>query len=277
MKRIKRVIKSLWKIVMQPEMAHLPGHLAFFLVLSVFPILTLIGVIASFFNISINNLVNLINESLPSNVTQVIIPYIQGKGFDDNVFVFMVVGFFLASNGAHAITLASNSLYKFENNSYIRRRIKAFFMIVLMIFLFVFLLAFLAFGNQIFKFIVGLISVEHIDNFLFLIFAILKWPFAMFIIFFNVKLLYTIAPDEVVLSKTTTKGAFFTTVCWTVATALFTLYVKLMGHYDLFYGSMANIIVVMLWIYMLSFIFVIGIALNVKTMNKKENLKDNNK
>ena len=55
MNRIKKDIKSLWKIIMQPEMIHLPGHLAFFLVLSIFPILTLIGVKASKLSLSVVN------------------------------------------------------------------------------------------------------------------------------------------------------------------------------------------------------------------------------
>ena len=149
MKRVRKVSKSLWDIIMQPEMIYLPGHLAFFIVLSIFPILTLIGFTASFFNLSVARLVNLANSSLPSNITSVIVPYIQGKGFDGNVLFFVIVGFFLASNGTHAVILASNSIYHFKNNSYARRRVKACLMIILLLSLFIFLLAFLTFGNEI--------------------------------------------------------------------------------------------------------------------------------
>ena len=275
MKKIKRVTTSLWDIIMQPEMAYLPGHLAFFLVLSIFPILTLTGVIASFFNLSIGNLVSIAHDSLPSNIYNIIIPYIQGKGFDGNILLFIVIGFFLASNGTHAITLASNSLYHFKNNSYLRRRLKAFFMIVLLIFLFIFLIAFLAFGNQLYNMTIKLISIDYINDIVFWLYAILKWPFGMFVIYFNVKLLYTIAPDELIASHSTTKGATFTTLGWTIATAIFALYIRYLGHYDIFYGSMANIIAFMVWIYIISFIFMIGIGINVKNMYIIEGNKHN--
>ena len=88
----------------------------------------------------------------------------------------------------------------------------------------------------------------------------------MFIVFFNVKLLYTIAPDELIASRTTTKGALFTTLGWTIATVIFSLYIRHFGHYDIFYGSIANIVMVIIWIYILSFIFVIGIGINVKNV-----------
>ena len=274
MTKVKKVSKNLWDIIMQPEMIHLPGHLAFFIVLSIFPILTLIGVIASFFNVSVANLINLVNTSLPSNISNVIVPYIEGKGFDSNVLFFVIIGFFLASNGTHAVILASNSMYHFKHNSYIRRRVKAFLMIVLLILLFVFLLSFLAFGNQLYHFIVKMIDDQYIDNLIFVLFAILKWPFAMFIIYFMIKLLYTIAPDQLIPSRTTSKGALFTTVSWTISTLIFSLYIRYFGHYDIFYGSMANIIIVMLWIYILSFLFVMGMGINSKQVYIKEKKKD---
>ena len=53
MKKIKNYLKKLYGIITTPSMSYLPGNLAFFLVLSIFPILTLIGVIASQFSINI--------------------------------------------------------------------------------------------------------------------------------------------------------------------------------------------------------------------------------
>ena len=49
---IEKYLKNLYDIIITPSMSYLPGNIAFFLVLSIFPILTLIGVIASKFSIS---------------------------------------------------------------------------------------------------------------------------------------------------------------------------------------------------------------------------------
>ena len=111
MKRVKGYIKNLYDIIMTPSMSYLPGNLAFFLVLSIFPILTLIGVIASRFSINIEAIINMISTTLPNNVAVILADFIQGKGFDSHIGIFMVIGFFLASNGADAIILASNNLY----------------------------------------------------------------------------------------------------------------------------------------------------------------------
>lgn len=269
MYKIKGYLKKLYEIIVTPSMSYLPGNLAFFLVLSIFPILTLIGVIASSFSINVDSLVNMLSTALPSNVANILADFIQGKGFDSNIGVFMIIGFFLASNGADAIVLASNNLYGFPNSDYIKRRLKAIFIIILIILLFIFMLGFVAFGNHILDLVLHLVKDKNIVNIISNLFNILKWPFSIFVIFFNVKLIYTIAPDWKILSKHTTKGALFTTFGWIIVVQIYSYYVSNFSNYDLFYGSLSNIVILMLLIYIISYILVIGIAINVRSYEYK--------
>lgn len=267
MTRLKDFFSRLVNIIRSPAMLLLPGNLAFFIVLAIFPILTLLGVIISFFGMSLD--ISFLSNALPKNIVDILSPYILGKGFDSNVGFFMIIGFIMASNGADAIILASNSLYEIPNTGFIKRRIKDFLIILLIIFIFVFLLAIFTFGNLIFKFLLNYVSVDYITA-LYKAFLLLRWPFAVFIIYFNVKLIYVLAPDSKIKRKTTTEGAIFTTIAWSISTAIFTYYVKHFSNYDIFYGSLSNIIVLILWIYILSYILVIGIAINVGKDKKEE-------
>ena len=269
MERIKNNAKKLFNIVSSPSMAYLPGNLAFFLVLSIFPILTLIGVIASKFSINITSLVNLINTALPTKVATVLSSYVQGKGFDTNIGIFMVIGFYLASNGAKAIIIASNNLYGFPNADYFTRRIKAIILIIIILMLFIFMLGFLAFGNHILNIVLKHIDDPSLGGLIKNLFLTLKWPFAIFVIFFNVKLIYTIAPDWKVLSKHTTKGAAFTTLAWIFVVQFYSYWVTHFSNYDLFYGSLSNIVILMLMTYIISYILIIGIAINVHAYEYK--------
>lgn len=269
MKKIKIYLKKLYEIIMTPSMSYLPGNLAFFLVLSMFPILTLIGVIASKFSINIDSISNIINTTLPIDVADVLLSFVQGKGFDMNIGIFMIIGFFLASNGAHAIILVSNNLYGFPNSDYIKRRIKAMFIIILIVLLFIFMLGFLGFGNYILSLLLKQIPDKGLVNLIYNLFIILKWPFSIFIIFFNVKLIYTIAPDWKIMSKHTTRGAVFTTLSWIIVIQIYSYWVTHFSNYDIFYGSLSNIVILMLITYIISYILVIGIAINVKTYEYK--------
>jgi len=269
MKKIKSYLKKLYDIIMTPSMAFLPGNLAFSLVLSIFPILTLVGVIASKMGVNLGSIVNTLNSILPSNVVEILATFVEGKGFTSNIGIFMIVGFFLASNGAHAIILASNNLYGFPNSDYIKRRVKSIFLIIIIILLFIFMLGFLAFGNRLLSLLLKQIPNQSIVDLIYNLFVILKWPFAIFVIFFNVKLIYTIAPDWKILSRHTTRGAIFTTFMWIVVILIYSYWVSHFANYDLFYGSLSNIVILMLMTYLISYILVIGIAINVKSYEYK--------
>lgn len=270
MKRISHILKKLYEIIKQPMLRILPGQLAYFLILSIFPILILMGVIASMFSLSIDSILDMMQKALPPEVVDLLGQYVQGKGFDSNVGIFMIMGFLIASNGAHSIVLASNTLYEFPHADYIKRRIKSIFIIFLLIFIFIFSLIVLAFGNNIVKLIFDILNMPKVASTVYLIFKYLKWPITMFIIFFSIKIIYTIAPDNKILSKDTTKGALFTTFGWAIATAIYSYYVSHFTNYDIFYGSLSNIVIMMIWIYVISYILVIGIAINVQDYKSKE-------
>ena len=105
---------------------------------------------------------------------------------------------------------------------------------------------------------------------------LLKWPIAFVLIFWILKIIYTVSPDKKIPSKFMNKGALFTTVCWLVTTYIYSYYVSHLANYTLFYGSISGIIAMMIWIYILSYIFVMGIAINAdeynayKKIHKKE-------
>jgi len=270
----KRYIKKLIKIIKKPEMKILPGHLAFFLVLSLIPIITMIGYVASLFNISVDSVVNIMGDTLPHEVNNLLLPFITGDGMDFTIGFSMIMGYVVASNGAHSIIVGCNTLYKIEHANYLKRRIKALFLTILLVTLFVFTLFVLAFGNSILKFILSLDIFVNISDSIYFMFLLLKWPLAIVVVFFMVKLIFTIAPDFAIKSKYTTKGALFTSITWLVSTFVYSYYVMNFSNYDIFYGSLSNIIVMMMWIYILAYAFVVGIAINVNSYNVE--IKNNN-
>lgn len=262
---MKKYLKNFYDIICKQEMRILPGNVAFFLVLSIFPVVTLAGLITSKFSISLTEAANIL-EGIPKEVVEILMPFFQ-KNTADNIFFFLILGFILASNGPHAIILASNALYNIENKDYLSRRIKALFMTILLIVLFLFIILVLSFGNTILKFILGLSILEPIENNIYNIFLLFKWPVAFVIIFIFVKLLYTIAPDKMISSKHVNKGAFFTTFGWMLVTAIYSYYANNLANYSTMYGNISSIIVLMMWIYILSYILILGIAINTNEYN----------
>lgn len=265
MDKLKRVIKHLWDIIGKEEMRILPGNLAFFLVLSAIPIITLLGLLASMFSISVSTVIEFMNDTFPKEVSALLVPFISGTGFDINILMFMTIGFFLASNGPHSIIIASDTVYGIEPDDLLSRRVKSIFLTILLVNLFIFILIVLAFGNSIVRALLNMDLLQSLSSDLYRIFVLLKWPIAFVLIFFTIKLLYTVAPDKKIPSKYMNRGAIFTTLGWMVVTAIYSYYVSHFASYDIFYGGLSNIIIMMMWIYILSYILVIGIAINANT------------
>lgn len=62
----------------------------------------------------------------------------------------------------------------------------------------------------------------------------------------------------------------FTTIMWLIATAVFRFYLEYFARYDILYGNLSSIIILMVWVYFLSYIFVLGMAINVSRKEEQE-------
>ncbi|MDD2238907.1 MAG: YihY/virulence factor BrkB family protein [Bacilli bacterium] len=259
-KYIKKFFKRVWEVLCQPEIAILPGQLAFFVMLSLVPIITLIGYGASFFGISIDTIINLLKDNFSSGVAEMMIPIISGEVIDFKLVIMFIIMFYIASNGANSIIIVSNEIYNVKQSSWIKRRLKAIFLTIAIVTLILFLLLVPAFGTK----IIDAVDYFNIKSTLTNILEIMQGPISWVIIFIFIKVIYTISPDKALPSSRLNIGTAFTTVGWVIITELYSYYVNNFAHYDIFYAGLSNIAVLMLWIYFLSYIFVIGISLNSK-------------
>lgn len=259
MKKIRFYIEKAYKTFNKPEMRVLPGNIAFFFVLALVPLVTIIALIASRFSISMETIIGFIENLVPKEAGEIIIEAISGKDFDSSVGTFNIIALFVASNGTYALINAANALYKVEERDVIKDRVRAFILLLILLLLIIFLLLVPMFGEK----ILSLFGNSNLVNDLKIIYNILKWPTTIFLIYFSLKLIYTIAPSIKISSKSTTWGALFTTVIWILATAIFGYYLKYFANYNVVYGSLSNIIILMMWLYIISYVFVMGIAINV--------------
>ena len=112
------------------------------------------------------------------------------------------------------------------------------------------------------------------------IITFLQGPITWLIMFFFIKILYTIAPNKRVKSKNVGYGALFTSFSWVIITSIYSYYINNIAHYSTFYGGLANLVILMFWIYLLAYVFTIGMALNYRKeeveLEKTGTIKINN-
>ena len=282
--KIKIFFKTLYEIVNRPEMEVLPGHLAFYFMMMLIPLLTLLGSILTNFELVSTSISQVIYGHLPSSIADIVISVSRQDVSNLSLWIILVPTLILASNGTYSMIITSNSVYKVRPKynvilAYIKDRTKAFIMLVALIFIFLFLILVPTLGNVIFKIIGNIVTNENIvNNTYYIIFKILKYPVTFLFVFLSIKVLYVMAPDTKIKMKDTNIGAFFTSLTWIIVTLGYSYYIQYFSSYETFYGGLSSLLFLMLWIYLLSYMFVLGIALNAsKARGELQKIEENDK
>ncbi len=263
-RRKKNFFKTFWEAFWRSEMLILPGQIAFFLFLSLVPTITLIGYACSYFNISNDLIYTLLSNVFSSEVSSLITPVVTSTDITPAFFITLGVGYFIASNGMASIIVASNTIYGIHDSGFFRRRLKAMLIELIIVILMLFVLIVPLLSQSIITIIQEIDVSQQVATVTEKVFTLLNGPISWIIIFLFIKLIYTLAPDRKVNTHSINTGAVFTTICWIGTTALYAYYINHFANYSLFYGALANIVVLMLWIYFLSYFFVIGMAMNYR-------------
>ncbi len=102
----------------------------------------------------------------------------------------------------------------------------------------------------------------HIESVFYLIWSWLRWPFTAALVMLVLALCYYVLPDVKQRFKYITPGSVMGTVLWLASTWGFTQYVEHFGKFNVTYGSIGGVVVLMLWLYITGLIFIVGGELN---------------
>ena len=267
MKKARRMIERFWKIFKLEEMRILPGQLAFFMVLSVFALFPIFGLIGSSF-IS-NELINSMDHSLPAAVSSILKSLMEVESSGLSITIFLIFSIYIASNGCEALIITSNVIYRIKNTISIKQSIKAIFMTIILISLILFVVLVPAFGELIINAIAKDNPGKVIDT-IHTIYDILKYPISFLLIFIDLKILYTVAPNAKIPSAYNNYGTLFTTIVWIIITKVYSVYLNRFNTYDIFYGSFGNVVIMLFWVYLLAYVFTMGMAINAEIYFKSQ-------
>lgn len=268
MKKLKLELKEFYenfkKVLFKPEMAILPGQLAYFFVLAIVPTITLISYEAALLNLSTDVIYDFIGSAFSSDIASMLLATTSSSEKGIGFFLVVIVGYFIASNGPASIIITSNTIYGEKQEGFFRRRLKALIMTFVLVLLFIFMLIVPVFGTKIIELFKFVDLNSNVTDNVSMIITFLQGPITWLIMYFFIKILYTMAPNKKVRSKNVGYGALFTTFSWVIITYIYSYYINNLAHYTTFYGGLANIVILMFWFYLLAYAFTIGMALNYR-------------
>lgn len=238
---------------------HIPvyaGNASFFLLLSVFPLATLILGLTPWLPIGTEELLELIGRILPESA-RTVFRYI----FDMNdptavVSISAVAALWSASRGTYGLLRGLNKAYELkENRGYFRLRLHCFFETFLLLLAIAAVLLLYVFGQPIARWLESSpLRIVFGSAFRFLA--------ATTVLIFLFALLYLLLPNHRVSFRSGLPGAAFSGAGWMAFSSLYSLYVNHFSGTGRLYGSLSAIAVTMLWLYICMEIFFLGGILN---------------
>lgn len=94
---------------------------------------------------------------------------------------------------------------------------------------------------------------------------LLRWPLLLGVALLGLAILYRFGPSrENPRWQWVTPGALVATLLWVAGSILFSLYVQYFGSYNKTYGSLAAVVVLMMWLYISAFVLLLGTEINAE-------------
>ncbi|MFV0275195.1 MAG: YihY/virulence factor BrkB family protein [Bacilli bacterium] len=260
------IIYEFFKRISQlPVTKFLPGHMAFSLTLSIIPLLTAIFVITSAFSLQNKYIFELLNEVFDEKTVTSFQNMVQGDGTFISSILFIIISIYFASKVMRSVITASNYLYDRSYLNYIKTLLKSYFLTLILLLTFI-IGTFIPLLLDVFYTIMK--SIPFLGSFYTSIAGyldtlnIIKLPIVYIYIYFSVKTMYLVTPTGGLKSKEVRIGAILVSFFWLITTYGYSFYLTNMADYSAVYGSISAIIILLLWIYSLSYIFILGLVIN---------------
>ena len=260
-RKLYRIIYEFGKQMTIKNISSFAASTAFFLFISLIPILYLVCSILPYVNITQETLRQSVDAVLPGVIglfLNSIISDVYGQSAG-GVSLAVLVMLWSAGKGMMALMRGLNAINGVEEkrNYFVVRVIASFYTVVMLIVV-ILSLFLMVFGDQLVTLTLHRIPqlqriVSFAMNFRFLlVWAVLSVLFAA---------VYAYVPDKKLAFREQIPGAVFSAVVWSVFSWAFSYYVTYGNSYGI-YGSLSIIIIVLLWMYFCMYIIMIGAYLN---------------
>lgn len=247
------------------------AEISFYLLLSLFPFLIFtISLVVYTPLIKLSKYIFVLDKMLPSSIFKIVSALTQ-SAIDNRSFNFLILSFILAM---YTMSRAVLCLIRGMNKSYNIRETRPYFEVLFISLVFVIMLLvlifismiFLVFGENIGSFLFNLIGL---DQYFMYIWNLCRYIIGIVTVIIILMNLYRFTPNKKLTFKEVMPGAVVSTFCWIIASFCYSFYSSNFARYDIIYGSLGGIIVLMTWVYLSSWTILIGCEINARLYKRK--------
>jgi membrane protein len=261
--------KLTFKEVSEDHVSAFAGNLTYKTLFAIFPFFTFLLSLLGLFNATslVNDMIDYLSGVMPGSATAFIKDQLLSitksqaeSAFTLGAIISIALALWGVSGAFRSIMEAMNVMYEVEED---RPFWKVYGLSILMS-LAVVILMVSAFGIVIFGGSIGggLAGAIGLDRVFQTVWSIVQWPIVACIVLFTFALIYFFAPAAKQKFTWISPGSVLAFVFWLVFSLLFSFYVGASGSYSATYGSLAGVIILMLYVYYSAFIMLVGAEMN---------------
>jgi len=240
------------------------GQLAFYLFMSILPIITLMSQFLSLFSLSLPAIQEWASISLTDYglaTLDELLSESMGGTIGGNI-ALILLAIWAASKAQFQLTNIAdyiNNDGKDNGLNYIRRRGRSYVLMIMMIITLCVALAFLVYLPTILNFLLGNgLIATYAGIFL----SKIRWLIVLAFYFFVISIIYYVSPSERVKYKEVIPGSIFASIGFICVTLVYSVYLQFGNSRSIIYGSLANIVVLMMWFFFISWVICLGSVTN---------------
>lgn len=257
----KTILKHLYEKIKEDEITGLAAQLAYYFLLSIFPLLIFTITLLPYFPVTTQDIISMLEAYVPSESVKLLESSLSTvmENRNGGLLSFGILAtIWSASNGINAIIRALNHAYDVEESrSFIVSRALALVLTVAMIIVVVVSLLLPIFGKMILSVVFDFLGFE--PSFMY---TLLRWTISIAVTTFVFTMLYWLGPDVKLPIKWAWPGALFSSIGWALSSLAFSFYVNSFANFSSTYGSLGGLIVLMLWFYISGLVIIVGGEIN---------------
>lgn len=250
----------------EDSVTDIAAQLSYYLLFSLFPFLFFLVTLVAYLPIApgaVDAMMDRVRPLVPGDALGLITSHLQSLVNQPQpklLTVGLVITLWSASRGVNALRTALNLAYDVSETRPVWKTQGLAMLVTLMGSLLI-PLSFAVFllGGRLGLWLAG--KLQLVDAF-HLVWSWLRWPFTASLVMLVLASCYYLLPDVKQRFKYITPGSVLGTGLWLTSTWGFTQYVEHFGKYNVTYGSIGGVMVLLLWLYLSGLIFIVGGEIN---------------
>jgi membrane protein len=261
------VYKVFWRKFERNELLARADGVAFNFTLSVFPFVIFLFTLIPYIPIeSLDELImNFLGEILPRGIYEEAASTLRdivSRRRNNLLSLGAILALYGGTAGMMALMSAFNKMYRtIENRSFIRTRLTAVGLTILLVLVMVIGIALLIVGEFILDWLVAHNSWIK-DDWIFFSIQLLRYTVVLLVFFIGISTIYYIAPAIHKRWQFFSIGSITASILIILATQLFSYYISNFASYNRLYGSLGTFIALMVWFLLVSILLLIGFEIN---------------